>query len=294
MTNYSEAPSSAVKPLIRFQVISDIHVTTDVNHDFNRNFDRALKDIREHCPDSAGIMLVGDITDSGTEPEYDEMLRIWKENGRPKMLFTMGNHDVRWADWDDRRERFLRKTGMKGLYHDHWLEGYHFIFLGTEQGLKDDAYLSDVQLNWFEEKLAEGSDSRKPVFVFLHQPLKDGVAGSRDWHGVVQDSQMKSILAKYPQTILFTGHSHWELGSARTMYLSRYGTMLNTASVAYLSTDTEDYKKGSQGYYVEVYGDEVVVRGRDFASGSWLASAEYSVKYPVASPNEKGNRSELP
>lgn len=41
MTNYSEAPSSAVKPVIRFQVISDIHVTTDENHDFNRNFDRA-------------------------------------------------------------------------------------------------------------------------------------------------------------------------------------------------------------------------------------------------------------
>ena len=58
--------------------------------------------------------------------------------------------------------------------------------------------------------------SNKPIFVFIHQPLYDTVAGSkpgRGWNGVEQDKQVKDILEKYLQAILFTGHTHWEFGS---------------------------------------------------------------------------------
>ncbi|WP_345773390.1 hypothetical protein [Paenibacillus sp. 19GGS1-52] len=53
--------------------------------------------------------------------------------------------------------------------------------------------------------------------------------------------------------------------------------MFNSASVAYLWTNEDEAKIGSQGYYVEVYSHKVVVRGRDFKTGSWVESAEYEV-----------------
>ena len=49
------------------------------------------------------------------------------------------------------------------------------------------AYLSDEQLNWFREKLAEKRDENRPIYVFLHQGLIDTVAGTYEyqgWHGI--------------------------------------------------------------------------------------------------------------
>ena len=110
---------------------------------------------------------------------------------------------------------------MTGPYHDHWIDGYHFIFLGTEVGLELFCSLSEAQLAWLDDKLSEEASSDKPVFLFLHQPLKDTVAGSLEsqkWFGVTQDEELKAILAKYPQAILFTGHTHWELEAGHNYF----------------------------------------------------------------------------
>ncbi|WP_345773389.1 hypothetical protein [Paenibacillus sp. 19GGS1-52] len=109
--------------------------------------------------------------------------------------------------WESRLALYETETGMTGPYHDHWIDGYHFIFLGTEQGLRTFCNLSIQQLQWLDHQLEEQSAADKPVFLFLHQPLKDTVAGSLEsqgWYGVTQDEELKSILAKYPQTLLFT------------------------------------------------------------------------------------------
>ena len=55
--------------------------------------------------------------------------------------------------------------------------------------------------------------------------------------------------------------------------------IFNTASTAYLWTSynivTGENLDGSQGYYIYLYEDMVVVRGRDFASGKWIPAAQY-------------------
>ena len=37
--------------------------------------------------------------------------------------------------------------------------------------------------------------------------------------------------------------------------------------------NTGEYLKGSQGYYVEVYEDKILVLGRDFTNSKWIPSA---------------------
>ena len=161
-------------------------------------------------PDSDGIMHAGDLTDQGSAEEYAEFRRIWREHGAglPVSYFATGNHDVGLGHWPARLGAYLDATGMSGPYHDHWVNGYHFIFLGTEEGLELFASLSETQLIWLDTKLAESKNPVRPAFVFLHQPLKDTVAGSYEsqrWYGVAQDEALKDVLAKHRHAILFTG-----------------------------------------------------------------------------------------
>lgn len=188
--------------------------------------------------------------------------------------------------WQKRLNDFTAITGMKGSYHDHWIGGYHYIFLGSEQPHPKDCDMSAEQLNWLEAALFEQASPDRPIFVFLHQPLMDTVAGSmkdQGWFGVNQDAEVKAILSRYPQAILFSGHTHWQLEAPRTMYGggSHLPTMFNAASVAYLWTDEDEHLEGSQGLQVDVYSDQVVVRGRDYVTGTWIEGAEYTITYPV-------------
>ncbi|CAI6086219.1 metallophosphoesterase family protein [Cohnella sp. JJ-181] len=272
------------RPLLTFQVITDTHVTADPEHLYNRNFEQALRDIAANAPDSVGIMHAGDVTDHGYPEEYEELRRIGElyKDKLPPLYMATGNHDVRLGVWETRLGNFLAATGMSSAYHDHLLDGYPFLFLGTEQGLELFCHLSEEQLGWLDAKLGEAALSGKPAFVFLHQPLKNTTAGSMDdqkWYGVTQDDELKAILAKYPRTFLFTGHGHWEMEAERNGVYGegKLPAMFNAASVAYLWTDADERKEGSQGYYVEVYEDRVVVKGRDFTAGAWVASAQYEV-----------------
>jgi len=278
---------TAEQPIETFQIITDTHITDDPNHEYNLNFEGALRDIATQCEGSSGIMHIGDVTNHGFPKEYEEMLRIvnmYKEQ-LPDITFTLGNHDVGLGDWVSRLALYESQTGMTGPYHDRWVNGYHYIFLGTEKGLRTFCDLSSDQLQWLDHKLAEQSSPDKPIFLFLHQPLKNTVAGSlesQEWYGVTQDDELKAILSKYPQALLFTGHTHWELEVDNTMFADRgnTATMFNSASVAYLWTNEDKHKSGSQGYYVEIYSDKVLVRGRDFKTGTWIESAQYEVAFP--------------
>jgi len=270
--------------LLSFQVITDTHVTAKAEHAYNRNLERALRDIAAEAPATDGIMHAGDVTNHGFMREYREWRRIWSRfSGKlPAPLAAAGNHDVGLGIWRLRMSRFLHGTGMEAGYHDHWIKGYHFIFLGTEKAHKLHCSLSKKQLAWLEAKLGEGDSPEQPTFLFLHQPLLNTVSGSyqdQGWWGVRQDRELRDILARHPQAFIFTGHTHWEL-AARNCCFDGDGElphMFNVASVAYLWTDEGKYLEGSQGLYVEVYRDRVVVRGRDFARGAWLEKARFEV-----------------
>jgi 3',5'-cyclic-AMP phosphodiesterase len=275
--------------LLSFQVITDTHVTGDPEHIHNRNLENALLDIAKQAPGTAGIMHVGDLTDHGFPREYEEWHKIWSrhEGTLPAPLFTTGNHDVGLGVWPDRLDRFVEATEMPGAYHDHWVNGYHFIFLGTEKNLELFCTLSEQQLEWLDRKLGEKASPEQPVFVFLHQPLMNTVSGSyeaQEWYGVTEDQELRAVLSKYPQAILFTGHTHWELEAPNCHFdgKGKLPHMFNAASVAYLWTDEDEHKDGSQGFFVEVYPGHVRVRGRDFAAGKWIEAAQFQIETAAA------------
>lgn len=277
-------------PLYTFDILSDTHIKSDLGFIHDLNLDYALKEMNKLDPSSSGLIINGDTVDSGLEENWKAYAQILNQNKHPKVDLSLGNHDT-WQEnyWIDQNEyakskqNFLKYSGAPNVYYDDWINGNHFIFLGSEKSNGNTAYFSDDQLKWFDKTLAQNSVSNKPIFVFIHQPLYNTVAGSKDGQGcgndLAQDTQVRQILAKYPQAILFTGHTHWKFGSKDVTYNAKACTMVGIPSCGYCWTDANAEDDISEGYYVEVYNDKVLVKGRNFTNKEWDKTAQYQINY---------------
>ncbi|MFQ7173898.1 MAG: metallophosphoesterase family protein [Thomasclavelia ramosa] len=172
LTNAFDRFQITEMPIMSFQVLSDVHIDgSDDNNKSRQNLIDALEDISVLDPTSSAVMFPGDITDSGSEAQYESFYDIIEKYNFTKSIIALGNHDVRWlCSSDDRnepganvptckygtspfKERYLKYNTpyMDGttdeLYFDTWINDYHFITLNTEKDLKDNAYLSNEQLN---------------------------------------------------------------------------------------------------------------------------------------------------
>ncbi|MBQ4155800.1 MAG: metallophosphoesterase, partial [Clostridia bacterium] len=287
-----------------FQIVSDIHLTTDAEATnevkySNKHFQMLLEDVAVNSPDSLGIVINGDIANTGKQAEFQKGYNIYtsvksKYNNLTDLHLSIGNHD--WIKGNPNKQfqvfaklfnKSLEKTPEK-VYYDEVLGGYHFVYLGSEQiGLH--ATLSQEQLNWFDDLMAKCTqeDPDKPVFVFLHQSLYSTVAGSlpgQGWHGVNNEHLLKNILKKYNQILFFNGHSHWEYDSQSNMFAGdeEAPVAFNTSSVSYLWTSYNiiggEHLDGSQAYYVRIYKDKVLLLGKDVETGEFCSSALYVVE----------------
>ena len=54
-------------------------------------------------------------------------------------------------------------------------------------------------------------------------------------------------------------------------------TFVNTAAVSYLWSDDDTAVDGSEGYYVEVYEDYILLKGREYTNRDWCAAAQFRI-----------------
>jgi len=285
--------------LAEFQMVSDTHITTGANSASNKHFKMLLEDVRDNSQESIGVFIGGDVTDSGVKGEFEQVKSIYnsvKQTAKnlPELHLAIGNHDWNSNNPNSQFQAYAKLFNSnlikqpENVYYDEVVGGYHFVYLGGEkQG--SGAFLSKEQLEWFDNVMAKctNEDPDKPVFVILHQSFYNTVAGSlpgQGWHGVVDEVSLKKVLEKYNQIVLFNGHSHWEFDSQNNMFAgnNELPVAFNTASVSYLWTSYNvaagQHLNGSQGYYVRVYDDKIVVLGRDFENKKYVASSIYVVE----------------
>ncbi len=283
-----------------FQVVSDIHIavadthlaSADAKELHDAHFLAMCGDIVANSPDSCGLFVAGDIANSGRDYEWKHAAELIASVANlPDVYFSIGNHDLYGAEsYSVLLQNFLKYASADSVYYEREIGGYHHLFLGGESKFNGlDADLSDKQLKWFDDRLKAITTEQpdKPVFVYLHQSLYDTIAGSfegQGWDGIVQNDQFRAIVAKYPQIYMFNGHSHWDMNTRGSMHDKADGlpNIFNTASVAYLWSSfyipTGEYMRGSQGYYVKVYDNKVLVMGRDFENGKWIPGACFEAK----------------
>ncbi len=277
-----------------FFIISDIHIGRSGSAE---NFKKMLNQAILLNPNGTAIFIVGDMADNGTEAQFAQMMSLHdevmkaagKDASKFPLFLTLGNHD-----YPAMSSVFLKYATLPDGTHptdtsyDFWLNGYHYIFLGSDTSSGLYANLTDETLSWLDTKLSECRDISRPTFVFLHQPMYNTVSGSlpgEGWNGVSNENALRAVFSKYPEVMFFNGHTHWTMDSKGNIFEGTQELpikIFNCASVSYLWSGynivTGENLNGSQGYYIEMYDGKVFVRGRDFIEGKWIASAQYLIE----------------
>lgn len=287
----SDSSSTEKSPYdLSFAVFGDIH-------DNEENFQDAIDDIKNTDIKLDALVLNGDTVDQGIDSQYKTITGVLEKNRKllPKIIIkNIGNHE--FYDYDNgtnskeevnkKIQRYLDFAKEDNVYHDKWINNYHFISLGSEDGNSDtydsmNAFISNTQFNWLKEKLNENYEKGRPIFLFIHQPLTLNW-GWGDISGTNKSDTIKNLLSQYPEVILFTSHTHKQL-SEKCFDNSKNYTLLQTGSISYTlsKNDTGDFTRSFSnpyGLYVTVIKNDVIINGRDIKNNQWLFSNTLSNK----------------
>ncbi|HHP0974279.1 TPA: LamG-like jellyroll fold domain-containing protein [Bacillus anthracis] len=272
---------------IVFPVVSDVHIKNSGTDDTFR-WKRAIEQLNTLAPKQDAFVIVGDFTDTGSLQQYDRFMQVYNENKDAVRMNSLGNHDY-WngLSVEGAQKRFLEKTGMESIYYHKVVKGYHFLVMSPENGTTH-GYYSDKQINWLKEEMAKAQkdDPEKPIFVFLHQHIKETVYGSHEW-GTQDSAKINAVLKEYPQAITFSGHSHYPLDDPRSIHQKDF-TSVGTSSISYMEVEGGKVQGNippgastlSQGLLVEVDDEEVTINRRDFHTNSWTGEP-WKIKLPA-------------
>jgi predicted MPP superfamily phosphohydrolase len=238
-----ETPEIPDRGQPRFIVISDTHFGNTTGRGPMEKVPKALKNLTAKTPKADAIFVVGDITNNGEPWQYEQLRSVFNDRtnvpeGMP-VYFMMGNHDN--YSGANAASEYMSQTGQP-LHQYIVIEGYPFITVsetGSDQNDFNSAALKFLSDNL--EKAARDYPDRA-IFVFIHVPTVNTSYGS--WiSGALADGGwctdvFKSTLDKYPQAVVFSGHTHYPLGDPRSIHQERF-TAVNTASTTYSEVEAQ-------------------------------------------------------
>ncbi len=302
-------PVNKPSPILRFGVVSDLHVTDWASAE---RFRRALLWFRDQGVDA--VMVPGDLTDHGILPQLENVAKSWREvfpndlapDGRHvEKLFICGNHDFEGLAYRDKwmdatfavhglsREKAdsmqLTKIGLARAWERCFGEPYApiwrkrvkgFYFVGANSAWNTPPDLAD----WFAANAAV-LDAEKPFFYFQHPHPRGTVYGPKS--PGCDDGRSTRILSAFPNAIAFSGHSHLPITDDSAFWRGDFASVA-TASMSYgYWPDTPEQTERSrafaagweggvpfaQGLLVEVFDDRIEIRRRDFVKGEALGGS---------------------
>ncbi|MBR4859594.1 MAG: metallophosphoesterase [Clostridia bacterium] len=281
-------------PVVRFLVTSDSHITTigDVQSFRLQRMIKLGYDIAEKDEEYNGldaVLVAGDITDVGTKIAFGSIKAATKpvlKEGTQFLATVSTSHD----------DRSLGKESLT-LYSEimeqetdfhRVINGFHFI--GVSASINEGEHYGEYQKKWLKEQLdlAVSDDPSKPVFVMQHEHILNTVYGSSDFEGWGMPD-FAEILKEYPQVIDFSGHSHYPINDARSIWQGEY-TALGTGGLYYAEITVDDvrtvhpenYRSCSTFWVVEIDKDNRIrLRAVD------LLAKEYLCEYILESPFDR-------
>ena len=289
--------------LAKFIVVSDTHITLDYQPYVDR-VQNMFEDIAEFCPDNDAIIVNGDITNNGTQEQYEKFAELAQASGfayPDDFMLVIGNHDqydsTEGADEvSNLTDAFREQAGISDQVHPYYertINGVHLIAMGPDS-FPDDNWahfgISSEEVDWVDELIDEDERNEKLSLVFMHEPLYFTVRNTEpgdfghEWSLSDEDNDyLHECLRKHPNVIFFTGHTHAlpdtvQLEDQEPLYVG-------TGSIAYCIDDDDDDESGesdistygSLGWEVTVWTTCIRFRMRDFLKREFtdLESAIY-------------------
>lgn len=191
---------------------------------------------------------------------------------------VMGNHESYNSNIVNNLDDLEGYTGTREIAYYFERGDDVFIIVGQSSNTIP---MTDAHLQWLTERLEEFKNRR--CFVFVHSFLTDdsgAACNARDnsiftmtpyWKDT-QTPKFKQLMAKYPNAVLFHGHSHMKLESQEYDKDANYTEKNGFKSIHIPSlgdprtlTDSSgawnDDAYGGQYYIADVYSDSIVLRG---------------------------------
>lgn len=261
------------------------------------DFERGLHGFAELSPDADGLLMVGDIVNSGSVGEWNEIYDVMGATTdiRPRQtIASMGNHE-RYAHggFAANFQRFLDFAERDKAWGEYVLEGpagdLPVIVLGQEMAGPGDVPMTDEQVEFLEARLAHWTELDKQVVVLSHFPLGNTVSASwLPWYSNhhMHNNRLTTIMGNYPNAVLLSGHTHYpaELGdwsmqrrtegghpdgfwavNTLAMHIEWDARGENTSSVTEITTGDIN-----RGLTLDSYGDRIVITAHDFATDAQL------------------------
>lgn len=272
---------------LSFSVLSDIH-----NND--ERLTKAIKDLHKINCQMDAMILNGDTVDQGIDEQYENIAKVLEKNSSKlpnKIIKNMGNHEYYNYDADtcteqdlkDRQNKYLNFSGYDKIYHDEWVKGYHFISLGSDSNKVSElnntgACISDEQINWLKSKIEEKYEKGKPIFIFLHQPI-NGKFFELNVYSTNRSKEIEKILCQYPEVVLFSSHNHIKPDEENDKSFKPVTVSTGSVNANFVRDKSNKYGYSSDdsfsnGIYVEVKGNKVIVKARDFLNKDWIYTRE--------------------
>ena len=156
----------------------------------------AIDAIERLDPDA--VLVKGDLTDRGSEPEYDAFVRAYSRLG-PRMHHVRGNHDA-----------MITQTIAATAPFAVEVPGVTLAVLDTVRPGTDRGRVSPPQLEWLDTLARE---STKPVLVFGHHHPWDPSSTERndEYFGINPDDSeaLCAVIARRESIAgYFAGHTH--------------------------------------------------------------------------------------
>lgn len=268
---------------LNFAVVADTHIEPGKAANRTSLLAKGLRDMSKASVPADAFIIAGDMTESGTIPEYITLGATLKAFAKAdNLLLEMGNHDIRGKSVDGKYTQnyefaagkyfeFIKRTAgiaEETIYFYRVINGCYFIVLNTEGVLGLATVLSAEQLQWMDDLLAEAALSGNPAFIINHQSMTSiGEAAG----------QLDAIMQKYSGALdifYICGHHHRGF-SANS--IKNQGTVYYVDIPSFGKTPGSGYNEVGTGFQVELYEDEIIFRARNFAKGEWLAEFDRTI-----------------
>ena len=270
-----------------FTVLSDSHVETN-NLQRYKVFSSVLQNVNRNENGNDAVVFLGDNTMNGQILEnliFHGSISLFMNE--QKVLPVIGNHDIGNGEGNDKllQKRWYSFTNaffgysLNVPYYYEVINGCYFIVIGSEGEVAQDLFMTEEQFTWLENVLALASESGKPVFMFCHYPAR------------LRTPRLTNMLAEYSKTndlFYFAGHSHTQLRLWSFDDDFGYHLILLPCLTDPDATTPEEISAITGiGVEVELYENELVVRGRNFYTEEWLYDGDvpcemtYQLKNPI-------------
>ncbi len=279
------------------------------------------------------VFVAGDLSNQGEVDSYNKYNKTINKYPEVTVYTCMGNHDVSWTKSADPMVAQFKKyvntkknsdsnvvqiapNNLDFVYRSG--EDYVIFFSQTRARYsKNSVLVTDEQLDWLHRTLNSLAD--KNVYLVFHTYLAD-YTGSVETavgnlvnpagysynltypYGAVDEVRLRSILNKYSNVTMISGHSHWAYDQIKyndnlvigNVNKAKSGaTLLHLSSVGAPRTIEADTTKRTEnfGFYNELTGDlegklsegtiatrynnKTIYTGADFIKGKYLGYCVY-------------------